>query len=115
MANQAQSSSKDIEIHQNRMNEILQTLSAQSRSAEFARALVENSNLEMEWRWVATTVSSALEAEYCYHQALVIWPESQEAKQGLAALKTAPTGNTEQSPTKTGTIFGFGRQAHSTR
>lgn len=114
MANQTQNSSKESELHQKQMSEILQSLPVQIRSAEFAQALEENSNLALEWCWVATKVTHPLEAAYCYHKALVIWPESQEAKQALATLEAARTdSNAPSVPAKSGRIFGFGRQMRS--
>lgn len=114
MTNRVHTSNVTIDGHQRRMREILETLPTQNQSAEFARALVDNSHWEVEWLWVASQVSSPLEAEYSYRKALVIWPESQGAKQGLAALQSTAGGNGASTPSITsGRMGGLGQQVRS--
>src|SRR3954451_4438649 len=53
-------------------------------SALFAQAVRENSNLELDWLWLATQVRVAAEQRYCYARALDINPSSAPARRALA-------------------------------
>jgi hypothetical protein len=55
-------------------------------SALFAEALRENSNLEMDWLWLATVVTSLDERGYCLQRALEINPDSEIAEYELRRL-----------------------------
>jgi hypothetical protein len=59
-------------------------------STLFAQAMRENSNLEMDWLWLATQISQVHEQQYCFARALYINPASEPARQGLRRL-AAPT------------------------
>jgi hypothetical protein len=52
----------------------------------FAQALHENSNLELDWLWYATNMTSAVERRYCINRALAINPHSSLARSALAKL-----------------------------
>lgn len=52
----------------------------------FAQAMRDNSNLEMDWLWLATQVTQAHEQQYCFARALYINPTSEPARQGLRRL-----------------------------
>jgi hypothetical protein len=52
----------------------------------FVQGLRENSNLEMDWLWLASRVSSQSERRYCLERALAINPRSSFAREELAAL-----------------------------
>lgn len=52
----------------------------------FAQAVRENSNLELDWLWLATRVSSAAEQRYCYQQALAINPDCEWARRALSSI-----------------------------
>lgn len=56
----------------------------------FIQGLREDSNLEMDWLWLATRVTSAGERRYCLQRALAINPESRLARRGLAQLHKHP-------------------------
>ena len=53
----------------------------------FLQGLRENSNLEMDWLWLATRVSSDGQRRYCLRRALTINPESRLAKRWLSCLQ----------------------------
>lgn len=55
-------------------------------AALFAEALRANSNLELDWLWLATRVSSNEERRHCYLKALAINSESVLALEGLRSL-----------------------------
>jgi hypothetical protein len=56
-------------------------------SDRFVQGLRDNSNLEMDWLWLANQVSSPSERCYCLERALAINPRSAMARDELAALK----------------------------
>lgn len=56
----------------------------------FIQGLQEDSNLEMDWLWLATRVTSDGERRYCLQRALAINPESRLARRGLAQLRKHP-------------------------
>ncbi len=61
------------------------------RSAElFAAGLRDDSNMEMDWLWLATKVVREHERRYCLQRALLINPHSEIAKRELAALRPLP-------------------------
>ena len=60
-------------------------------AALFATAVRDNSNLEMDWLWLATQVTHAAERRYCLERALYINPHSDAARQGLATPATQAT------------------------
>jgi len=59
---------------------------------ELAQVLRDDSNLEMDWLWLATKVESNWLRRYCLQRALLINPHSALAKRGLAQLKRGGTG-----------------------
>ena len=62
-----------------------------ARSAElFVAALRDDSNIEMDWLWLATKVVREHERRYCLKRALLINPHSEIAKRGLATLRPLP-------------------------
>lgn len=52
----------------------------------FGQAVQEDSNLEMDWLWLATKVRSNAQQRYALERALRINPRSAMAKRGLAQL-----------------------------
>jgi hypothetical protein len=52
----------------------------------FAQALRDDSNLEMDWLWLFSQVSSVTEQRYCLDQALAINPYSEMARSERAKL-----------------------------
>ena len=52
----------------------------------FLQGLREDSNLEMDWLWLASRVSEDGQRRYCFRRALAINPESHLAQRGLAQL-----------------------------
>lgn len=67
------------------------TMSAAQRSRMiFMRALQEDSNLEMEWLWLATQVVTVAERRYALERALAINPHSEIARADLAKLPPRP-------------------------
>ena len=46
----------------------------------FVQALRDDSNLEMDWLWLYTQVSSTAERRYCLDRALAINPDSEMAR-----------------------------------
>ena len=65
---------------------------AQTVSTEdlFLQMLREDSNLEMDWLWLATQVPSDGQRAYCLQRALAIHPESRLAQRGFAQLRRRP-------------------------
>src|SRR5690349_24711080 len=59
-------------------------------SALFAQAVRDNSNLELDWLWLATQATLAAEQRYCYERALYINPASVPARRALKQLPPAP-------------------------
>lgn len=59
----------------------------QSSNDVFNQAVRNDSNLEMDWLWLAKAVSSDAEREYCFNKVLYINPLSIEARRELMALK----------------------------
>lgn len=60
---------------------------AAERAAQlFARALQEDSNLERDWLWYATKMTSSAHQRYCLRRALEINPHSEAARRALAKL-----------------------------
>jgi hypothetical protein len=56
----------------------------------FLEMLREDSNLEMDWLWLATQVTSNGQRAYCLRRALLINPDSRLAQRGLAKLRHRP-------------------------
>jgi hypothetical protein len=56
----------------------------------FAQALREDSNLEMDWLWLATMVRTDGQRAYCLRRALRINSRSALAVRGLARLRRRP-------------------------
>lgn len=56
----------------------------------FQQALQEDSNLEMDWLWLATKVSSIAQRRYALERALHINPRSAAAKRGIKQLCRRP-------------------------
>jgi hypothetical protein len=52
-------------------------------AALFAQAVQENSNLEMDWLWLASRVTGTYERGYCLRKALAINPSSELARSAL--------------------------------
>lgn len=52
----------------------------------FAQAMQENSNLEFDWLWCASNMTSVAQQRYCYQRALAINPDSDLARRALAKL-----------------------------
>ncbi|HVO41870.1 MAG TPA: hypothetical protein VMT34_04570 [Aggregatilineales bacterium] len=50
------------------------------------QALINDSNLEMDWLWGAQQATTAADREYCLKRALYINPESETARRELAIL-----------------------------
>lgn len=65
-------------------------LSAAAAEALFVQAVCDNSNLEMDWLWLATKVVREHERRYCWEQALRINPHSEVARHELAVLPALP-------------------------
>lgn len=63
-------------------------------STLFIEALRADSNLEMDWLWLAEQEISASERAYSLRRALRINPESRAAQQALIALDAAPDAAT---------------------
>jgi 7-cyano-7-deazaguanine synthase in queuosine biosynthesis len=66
-------------------------LSGYVHSARFTEALRDNSNLAMDWLWLASQLDDALERQYCVKRAHYIDPDSVAVCQPgfLAKLKNA--------------------------
>ncbi len=56
----------------------------------FAQALRDDSNLEMDWLWLATKVRTDGQRSYCLRWALRINPRSALAMRGIARLRRRP-------------------------
>lgn len=56
----------------------------------FLKMLREDSDLEMDWLWLATQVNSDGQRAYCLRRALAIHPESRLARRGFAQLRRRP-------------------------
>lgn len=56
----------------------------------FVRALCDDSNLEMDWLWLATQVVREHERRYCLERALRINPQSEMAQRELTKLSPVP-------------------------
>jgi hypothetical protein len=56
----------------------------------FRQALIEDSNLEMDWLWLATRVSSLQQRRFALERALQINPRSELARRGLIQLSRRP-------------------------
>lgn len=65
-------------------------LSAAAAEALFVQAVCDNSNLELDWLWLATKLVREHEKRYCWEQALRINPRSEAARRELAALPPLP-------------------------
>jgi len=55
-------------------------------SSLFLQGLREDSNLELDWLWLATQLASQHEQRYCLLRALAINPHSELARRGLSLL-----------------------------
>lgn len=58
-------------------------------AALFAEAVRDNSNLELDWLWLATQVRDDERRRFCYAKALHINPACEEARRALATLTPA--------------------------
>jgi len=58
-------------------------------SALFSQAVQDNSNLEMDWLWLATQVSRDTERRYCLERAFYINPANESVGRALAQLPAA--------------------------
>ena len=56
----------------------------------FIQAVFDDSNLEMDWLWLATKVTSDSQRRYSLKRALRINPDSELAKRGLRQLRKRP-------------------------
>lgn len=56
-------------------------------AALFAEAVRANSNLELDWLWLASRVTGDFERDFCLRKALQINPDSELARRELAALE----------------------------
>ena len=56
----------------------------------FRQAMIEDSNLEMDWLWLATQVSSLQQRRFALERALQINPRSELARRGLIQLSRRP-------------------------
>ncbi len=61
----------------------------------FQQALRENSNIELDWLWLATRVAREGERRYCLEQALRINPCSVLAQKWLRQLTRCPDARLE--------------------
>lgn len=52
----------------------------------FEQAQRDNSNMELDWLWLATQLYDPAQRRYCFQQALRINPHSRIAKQAIAML-----------------------------
>ena len=52
----------------------------------FAQALNEDSNLELDWLWYATKMTTTAQRRVCFQRALQINPHSEGAKRALVML-----------------------------
>jgi hypothetical protein len=60
---------------------------ADARAAQlFAQALHEDSNLELDWLWYATNMTSVAHRRYCLRRALEINPDGELAQRALSKL-----------------------------
>jgi|SRR5215469_18818958 len=57
---------------------------------KFRQAVLEDSNLEMDWLWLATQVSSRRQRRFALERALLINPRSELARRGLRQLSRRP-------------------------
>jgi hypothetical protein len=58
----------------------------------FMQAIYDDSNLEMDWLWLATNVTSNSQRRYCLQRALRINPHSRPAKRRLRAAQDRSSG-----------------------
>ena len=56
----------------------------------FRQAVIEDSNLEMDWLWLATQVNSLQQRRFALERALQINPRSELARRGLIQLSRRP-------------------------
>lgn len=56
----------------------------------FVEALCEDSNLELDWLWLATQVVREHERRYCFERVLLINPRNGVAKAALTQLQPIP-------------------------
>jgi hypothetical protein len=68
----------------------LEDIQTVETDAFFLEMLREDSNLEMDWLWLATQVTADGQRAYCLRRALAINPESRLAQRGLARLRRRP-------------------------
>lgn len=67
-------------------------------SSVLQTAIRENSNLELDWLWLANQLSNQDEQRYCLRQALRINPASQLALTALKQLESAPVPALHDAP-----------------
>ncbi len=60
-----------------------------TRAALFAQMLHDDSNLELDWLWLAAQVTRDVERRYCLQRALTINPHGEIARRQLLALRVA--------------------------
>lgn len=83
-------------LHQQRetsVGQVMQTAPCEDTASDdpFIEALREDSNIEMDWIWVATRITSTLQRRYALERALQINPRSGAAKRGLKQLRRHPS------------------------
>jgi hypothetical protein len=61
-------------------------IAAERAGQLLARALQEDSNLELDWLWYAANMTSSAHQRYCLRRALEINPDSEMAQRALAKL-----------------------------
>jgi hypothetical protein len=70
---------------------VIEKLSEDPRANDlFAQALRDDSNLEMDWLWLATKVLTDGQRAYCLRRAQRINPRSLFAQRGFALLRRRP-------------------------
>jgi hypothetical protein len=77
-----------IDVDQTTRTPVVEALAADDL---FLQAVREDSNLEMDWLWLATRVSSPAQRRYALRRALRINPHSALARRGLAQLRHRPS------------------------
>lgn len=73
-----------------RQPELEQATAVAASTALFVEALCADSQLELDWLWLATQVVREHEIRYCLERALAINPHSALARRELAQLPALP-------------------------
>jgi hypothetical protein len=61
-------------------------IAAERAARLFGQAQEEDSNLELDWLWYATNMTSSAHKRYCLRRALEINPDSEMARRALTQL-----------------------------